>query len=120
MTRDPLAAYLQRAVGRRIAARRAAMRPRMTQEDLAMRTSGALSRSAVANIENGRQRISIHHLYHLARALDVEPAELLPTSSELPADRILTDSRIRRDQSAEAFTRLVLGDAIPNDDEASP
>lgn len=117
MVQDPLASFLQRAVGRRIAARRAEMEPRMTQEDLSARTGGALSRSAVANIENGRQRIALHHLYHLALALDLEPVELLPSSSDLPSDRILANRRIVGDESAEEFTRLVLGDALPPDGE---
>lgn len=110
MVRDNLAEYLQRAIGRRIAARRAAMEPRMTQLDLAHRTDGALSRSSIANIENGRQRIAIHHVYHLARALELEPTDLLPPSSDLPTDGILSHRRIQRDQSAEEFTRLVLGE----------
>jgi transcriptional regulator with XRE-family HTH domain len=45
-----------------------------------------LSRASIANIETGRQRIPLHHLYRLARALKVDVNALLPTL--LPA---LTD-----------------------------
>src|SRR5262245_66476690 len=37
-----------------------------------------LSRASIANIETGRQRIPIHHLYRLARALRVDVHALLP------------------------------------------
>jgi transcriptional regulator with XRE-family HTH domain len=37
-----------------------------------------LSRASVANIETGRQRIPIHHLYRLARVLEVDVHALLP------------------------------------------
>lgn len=88
----------------------------MTQEALAAKTGGVLSRSAVANIENGRQRVAIHHLFLIARALEVEPAELLPRQADLPRKQILTDRRISHDASAREFTRLVLGDsAAPSD-----
>lgn len=81
----------------------------MTQEDLAAATGGVLSRSAVANIENGRQRIAVHHLYLLAAALKVLPFELLPDPSEIPSSQIISDRRISKDESARAFTELVLG-----------
>jgi transcriptional regulator with XRE-family HTH domain len=37
-----------------------------------------LSRASIANIETGRQRIPLHHLYTLARALKVDAYTLLP------------------------------------------
>lgn len=37
-----------------------------------------LSRASIANIETGRQRIPLHHLYRLAGALKVDPQTLLP------------------------------------------
>lgn len=119
MPTDPLATFLQRAIGRRVAFLRGRLSPKLTQEQLSARTRGQISRSAVANIESGRQRIAVHHLYHLAQALEVEPVELLPASSELPSERVIRSDRIRKDPSAEAFTRLVLGDrasSLNNDD----
>ena len=112
MAPDPLADFLHRSIGRRIAQRRSEMQPRMTQESLASLTDGVLSRSAVANIENGRQRIAVHHLFLIARALEVEPVDLLPSQAELPRRQILANRRISHDASAREFTRLVLGDAV--------
>lgn len=120
MSNDPLAVQLYRAIGRRVAAARAASSPRLTQEELSTRTGSALSRSAVANIENGRQRVAVHHLYHLARALELEPADLLPPASEVGATSIMQDRRIRSDASAAEFTRLVLGDQITSSDAGTP
>jgi transcriptional regulator with XRE-family HTH domain len=37
-----------------------------------------LSRTSIANIERGRQRLSLHLLMEFARVLEVEPADLLP------------------------------------------
>jgi transcriptional regulator with XRE-family HTH domain len=41
-----------------------------------------LSRASIANIETGRQRIPLHHLYTLARALKVDVYALLPTLTD--------------------------------------
>ncbi len=67
-----------RTVGRAIAEIRRSGPRRLTQQQLADRTGGELTRSAVANIESGRQRLAIHHLYLIAKGLDLEPAKLLP------------------------------------------
>lgn len=37
-----------------------------------------ISRATLANIETGRQRILVHHIYAFAEALDMKPSELLP------------------------------------------
>jgi transcriptional regulator with XRE-family HTH domain len=47
-----------------------------------------LSRASIANIETGRQRTPIHHLYRLARALRVDVHALLPAASEEPRTTI--------------------------------
>jgi transcriptional regulator with XRE-family HTH domain len=39
---------------------------------------GQLSRSSIANIERGKQGVSLLQLYVLAEALEVTPADLLP------------------------------------------
>jgi len=49
---------------------------RLSQADVALGVG--LSRTSVANIERGRQRMSIHLLMDFARELDVEPCALLP------------------------------------------
>lgn len=48
----------------------------MSQAEVAPGVS--LSRTSVANIERGRQRLSLHLLMEFARVLEVEPAQLLP------------------------------------------
>lgn len=78
---------VDRAVGARVAAARRGSLVRLTQQDLADRTEGQLSRSAVASIELGRQRIAVHQLYALAKALGVEPPALLPPLQDVEARR---------------------------------
>ncbi len=48
----------------------------LSQADIA--PGVGLSRTSVANIERGRQRMSIHLLMEFARELGVEPCTLLP------------------------------------------
>ena len=71
-------------IGKRIAQRRKALGN--TQEWLAPQVG--LSRTSLANIERGRQKILVHQLLAFASALDLEPTELLPrrTSAMRPAD----------------------------------
>ena len=59
------------------------MRPRVTQVELAARSGGLLSRSAIANIESGRQRVAMYHLYVIAEALGCAPQELLPAIGDV-------------------------------------
>jgi len=51
-----------------------------TQSDVAETTG--LSRASIANIESGRQRILLHHLFCLADALEIAPYTLLPVSED--------------------------------------
>ena|SRR5437762_728216 len=48
----------------------------LTQHALAARL--AISRAALANIETGRQKVFVHHLYAFAVELNLSPADLLP------------------------------------------
>jgi transcriptional regulator with XRE-family HTH domain len=41
-----------------------------------------ISRATLANIETGRQRILVHHLYGFAEALNMKPGELLPQAAK--------------------------------------
>lgn len=50
----------------------------LTQADLA--TQLGLTRSSVANLESGRQRIQVHLLPVISKALEVGVAELLPAA----------------------------------------
>jgi transcriptional regulator with XRE-family HTH domain len=47
-----------------------------------------LSRTSIANIESGRQRIPLHHLYRMADALGVKAHTLLPNLDGLPSPNI--------------------------------
>lgn len=72
------------AVGRRIAKARAG---RLTQEALAQRAT--LSRTAIINIEKGRQQILLHTVVEIAQALAIPITELLPHGG-VPDSRSLT------------------------------
>jgi len=69
-------------VGERVGAARRASADRLTQGELARRTDPPLSRSAIANIESGRQRLAVHQLYLIAEALGIEPSSLLPPAGQ--------------------------------------
>lgn len=61
--------------GRHIAALRKQTDPPLSQEDL----SGLceLDRTYISGIENGKRNVSLTNIFRLARALGVEPKELL-------------------------------------------
>jgi transcriptional regulator with XRE-family HTH domain len=40
-----------------------------------------ISRATLANIETGRQRVLVHHLYTLAEVLEMKPSDFLPPAS---------------------------------------
>ncbi len=40
-----------------------------------------ISRATLANIETGRQRVLVHHLYTFAEVLDMKPGDFLPPAS---------------------------------------
>jgi transcriptional regulator with XRE-family HTH domain len=66
-------------VGRRVRDARIKARPKMTQVQLADALS--MTRSSIANLEAGRQRIPLHVLVWIAEVLDVQPPSLLPDQS---------------------------------------
>jgi len=70
MVPDPFYARL----GEIIQARRKALG--MKQKNLAAAVE--MSRGALANIETGRQGVLVHQLYKFAKALEMQPHELLP------------------------------------------
>lgn len=53
----------------------------MKQEDLARRVG--LSRSSITNIELGKQRLLLDHLFALAGALNIEPTQLIPARADI-------------------------------------
>lgn len=66
------------AVGRRIAKARTG---RLTQEALAQKAT--LTRTAIVNIEKGRQQILLHTVVEIAQALAIPITDLLPNQAAL-------------------------------------
>src|SRR5437879_5983184 len=75
---------LYREIGSKI--REGRERLGLTQEALAKHVG--LSRTSITNIEQGRQTILVHQLVGFARALNVEPAALLPPSKTEPVAKL--------------------------------
>lgn len=73
---DPRLFYEE--VGRRIREARLRRRPKMTQQGLADEVS--LTRTSITNVEKGRQKLLLHTLADIAKALHVPVASLLPES----------------------------------------
>jgi transcriptional regulator with XRE-family HTH domain len=69
---------IYRHIGEVIRTRRATLRPKLTQQQLAARVG--ISRASLANIETGRQSVMVHQLFDLAQALELPASDLLPGS----------------------------------------
>ena len=93
---------LYRSIGEAVRTRRRALD--LTQQKLADRLG--ISRASLANIEVGRQRILVHHLYSLARELGVEVPTLLPTWPELVELKGLDDLDFSADVSLDQARQL--------------
>ncbi len=81
MRRPPDSERLYEFVGRTIRQIRA--EARLSQTALAKRCG--LTRGSIANIELGNQRPTLHTLWTVAEALNVEPRDLVPARDELRA-----------------------------------
>jgi transcriptional regulator with XRE-family HTH domain len=75
-----------------------------------------LSRASIANIETGRQRIPLHHLYSLARALKVDAHALLPVMDATPGPpesreirSSVSLSELEQDQIAKVIGTIAQG-----------
>lgn len=67
-----------------------------------------MSRSALANIEAGHQRVAFHQFLALARALRTDPSELLPR--QVPTDHPVDEQLIRLgvpERAAKAIAKVV-------------
>jgi len=58
-------------------------RLKMTQAQLGLALVPPSTRASIANIENGKQRVLVHTMVQLARALETKVEKLIP--SEVPA-----------------------------------
>lgn len=54
----------------------------LTQAKLASQVG--LTRASIANIETGRQKVLLHQLVQIAEALELAPADLLPSNNANP------------------------------------
>lgn len=71
--------------GRALATRRKELG--LTQAKLAMRVG--MSRASIANIERGRQNVLLHHVYHLAEALEIARiSDFLPAPQKPQRDQM--------------------------------
>lgn len=61
----------------------------VTQDELARRVD--LSRTSITNIEKGRQRVMLHQMVNLARALEADPQTLLPGTDSLASPPLRPD-----------------------------
>jgi transcriptional regulator with XRE-family HTH domain len=61
-------------------------RLKMTQAQLGLALGPPSTRASIANIENGKQRVLVHTLVQLARALETKVEKLIPSeaATELP------------------------------------
>jgi transcriptional regulator with XRE-family HTH domain len=72
---------IYKAFGRALATRRKELG--LTQASLAVRVN--MSRASIANIERGRQNVLLHHVYHLAEALQIARiSDFLPAQFKQP------------------------------------
>ncbi len=85
-------------LGRRIQLQRNARR--MTQAELGLRLEPKMTRASVANIETGKQRVLVHTLLALTRALQCELSDLLP------ADEATRQAKTSRELAAELQDKL--------------
>jgi DNA-binding XRE family transcriptional regulator len=53
----------------------------MTQESLGRKVN--LTRTSIINIEKGRQQIQLRTLVEIARELNIQPSDLIPTDDTL-------------------------------------
>ena len=78
MRRIPESEEIYERIGRNVAARRREVG--LSQTELAVRCN--LARGSIVNIENGKQRATLHTLSEIADALDVDMHSLLPSSNK--------------------------------------
>ncbi|MHC1558192.1 helix-turn-helix domain-containing protein [Actinomycetospora sp. C-140] len=97
LTAEALSEFYRR-LGRRV--RDARIEAGLSQAALA--DALQLTRSSVANLEGGRQRIQAHTLVTLAKALAVDPQSLLPEEESISDPRSTVPSSLQDGASFES------------------
>lgn len=95
-------------VGRKIREARMRRKPKLTQQGLADLVS--LTRTSITNVEKGRQKFLLHTLADIAKALEVDPASLLP-EADAQADRHLDDALKHRPRSEKEWIKSAVSAA---------
>lgn len=80
--------------GERLAKLRTRMR--LTQAELGMRLSPAVTRASIANIEAGKQRVYLHTVMQISVALGVPLLELLPVEDDRTEIASSIEDELRR------------------------
>ncbi|ODS57845.1 MAG: hypothetical protein ABS36_05235 [Acidobacteria bacterium SCN 69-37] len=82
----------------------------LTQDSLGKMLNPQVTRAAIANVENGKQRVLAHTVAQLAQVLDVEVGLLLPIPDQAEPDvkpKALEQELMKKlDVSAAALKRL--------------
>ncbi|UVK50158.1 helix-turn-helix transcriptional regulator (plasmid) [Mesorhizobium sp. AR02] len=80
---------------------------KLTQEQLAPQVG--LSRTSLANIEGGKQKVLVHQLFAFASALGIEPADLLPRPARhvAAADEVKFSTKLPAHQRAQLAQLLM-------------
>lgn len=79
----------------------------VSQELLAHRVG--LTRSSIANLEAGRQRVALHLFVSISHALNKDVCELLPEKPKTQSLPILTDIQDKLANSPESMQNFVHG-----------
>lgn len=112
MAEDTRTAAIYKAIGRVVAQLRTSPERNLTQVQLSQLTQGRLSRSAIANIESGRQRVAVHHLYDLAAAMNCSPNDFLRPEGQIFGSPESLAAQVDDDPEAKAFTLRILGSQV--------
>lgn len=97
--RDPEALY--RVFGKRL--REVREQKNVPQQELA--TLSGLTRSSIANIESGKQRVLLHQVLQFAEALHVTVGELVPSTGEIP-QILTTETKNEKDEYLQKLRRI--------------
>ncbi|MDV4179767.1 helix-turn-helix transcriptional regulator [Rhizobium brockwellii] len=80
---------------------------KLTQEKLAPLVD--LSRTSLANIESGRQKVLVHQLFAFSSALEMDPADLLPKQLRpiVGSDEVKFSKQLSTHQRAQLMQLLM-------------
>lgn len=95
---------LYEEIGRRIREQRDKLN--WTQQELSEKMN--FTRSSIANIELGRQKIQIHILYEFSSVLGVSPFDLLPQFSEIERNSVIPVKTTNLDTESLTFLQRIL------------